>query len=195
MSTTAKAAALCPICCAPIDAGPASTKCRECGTDLEIKVSPLARSKGEAIAGAIAADGDARCRFLPDLRAETVCDSCGALLSEKAAARWGAKVFCLPCVHRLRDSEDVDEDGGLLGRLKIYDNLGLLLVTLLAPLSLLTAPVALYLLIRYRKAPRGLVPRSAGRWWLALVVSLISLSVWLGFLVIGLSVMVDSLTR
>ncbi len=155
----------------------------------------MPRSKEEAIAGAIAAEGDARCRFLPELKAETVCDSCGALLSERAAAHWGEKVFCLPCVHRLRDSGAVVEDGGLLGRLKIYDNLALLLVTLLAPLSLLTAPVALYLLIRYRKAPRGLVPRNTGRWWLAMALSLISLSVWLGFLVIGLSVMIDSLTR
>lgn len=155
----------------------------------------MPRAKREAIPGAIAAEGDARCRFLPELKAETVCDSCGALLAEKAAAHWGKQVLCLPCVHRLRAAVTVDDAGGLLGRLKIYDNLALLMVTLLAPLSLLTAPVALYLLIRYRRAPRGLVPRSAGRWWLALVLSLISLTLWLGFFGIGLSVMIDSLTR
>lgn len=155
----------------------------------------MLRSKGEVIAASIAAEADARCRYLPELKAETVCDSCGALLSQKAAAHWGEKVYCLPCVHRLRDSGAVDEGGGLLGRLTIYDNLALLLVTLLTPLSLLTAPVALYLLIRYRKAPRGLLPRSSGRWWLALGLSLISLLLWLGFLGIGLSVMIDSLTR
>jgi len=155
----------------------------------------MPRTKREAIADAIAADGDARCRFLPALKAQTVCDSCGALLSEKAAAHWGEKVFCLPCVQRLRDAGPVGEGGGLLGRLKIYDNLALLLVTLLAPLSLLTAPVALYLLIRYRRAPRGLVPRSPGRWWMAMVLSLVSLTLWLGLLGVGLSVMIDSLTR
>ena len=195
MSADVTATAFCPICAAPIDAGAALAECRGCRVKLELSVAPMARSRSEAIAGSIAAEDDARCRFLPELKAETVCDSCGALLSEKAAAHWGAKVFCLPCVHRVRARDAVDKGQGLLGRLKIYDNLALLLVTLLAPLSLLTAPVALYLLIRYRRAPRGLVPRTAGRWWLALVLSLISLSVWLGFLGIGLSVMIDSLTR
>jgi len=195
VSAMVTATVFCPICCVPIDAESTSELCRGCGTELEIAVSPVPRSKGDAIAGAIAGEGDARCRYLPELKAETVCDSCGALLSEKAGAHWGTKVYCLPCVHRLRDSDEIEEGGGLLGKLLIYDNLALLLVTLLAPLSLLTAPVALYLLIRYRKAPRGIVPRSAGRWWLALVVAVISLSLWLGFLVIGVSVMVESLTR
>ena len=143
--------------------------------------------------GVIAGEADARCRYLSDLKAETVCEACGALLSQPAAISWAEKYWCLPCVHRLRRDEKGDGSGFVAER-KIYDNLALMMVTLLSPVSLLTAPVALYFLVRYRKAPRGLVPRSSLRWWLALIFSLLSLGVWLGLLALAISIMVRSLT-
>lgn len=174
---------------------PGDATCPGCSSEIHAWQAPGRNHRGRKPAQlptpALAGEDDARCRFLPDLKAEVVCDSCGALMSEQAAARWGAKVFCLPCVHRLRESGG---GGELVAGAKIYDNLALLLVTLLAPLSLLTAPVAIYLLIRYRRAPRGMVPRSAFRWWLALGLSLLSLLVWLGLLGLGVSMMVGALT-
>ena len=140
-----------------------------------------------------AGEADARCRYLSELKAETVCEGCGALLSQPAAISWAEKFWCLPCVHRLRRDEKGDGSGFVAER-KIYDNLALMMVTLLLPLSLLTAPVALYFLVRYRKAPRGLVPRSSLRWWLALIFSMLSLAVWLGLLALSISIMVRSLT-
>jgi uncharacterized RDD family membrane protein YckC len=172
------------------------SRVREAETSETVRkdaTGPEPKFESAAREGMIAAEADARCRFLVELKAETVCEACGALLSQPAAICWAGKSWCLPCVHRLRRDEKGDGSGFVAER-KIYDNLALMMVSLLLPLSLLTAPVALYFLVRYRKAPRGLVPRSSLRWWLALVLSAVSLTVWLGLLALAISIMVRSLT-
>lgn len=182
----------CPLCAEALS--PSAELCGGCGAPVAVFVigASAEKSRQATVAAAIAGEADAHCRFLPELKAEEVCEGCGALLSSQAAVEWAGKSWCLPCVHRLRRDEIGDGQGWVAER-RIYDNLALMLVTLLLPLSLLTAPMALYFLIRYRRAPRGLLPRSSLRWWLALGLALLSLLVWLGLLVMGISIMVRSL--
>lgn len=138
----------------------------------------------------VSEEGDAVCHFYPELKAETVCDECGCFMSSKASVTWGARVLCLPCLHQLREKKGNDE---FLAKRTLYDNTALGLVLFLSPLSLFTAPMALYYLIRYRNSSRGLVPRGRARWVLAMILSLGFMLGWLLLLVLWIAAIVDSL--
>ena len=88
----------------------------------------------------------------------------------------------------------MEKDSGYIGRTRLQDKRALALVTWLAPLSLFTAPLALYLLLRYRGRPEGFVPRSHLTWWIAfslaimwLIVSLVLIVVWVSLVLDGFS--------
>ncbi len=139
----------------------------------------------------ISGEKEATCAFYPELKAEKICDRCGAFLSEKATVRWGARDFCLPCLYFLREEEKATD---FIAKADFPENKALALVTWLAPFSLFTAPVALFLLFRYRKPSPGFVPRGRGRWWTALLLSLALLAGWIVLLVIWISLIVTDLT-
>jgi hypothetical protein len=52
-------------------------------------------------------------------------------------------------------------------------------------LSLVTAPIAIYLAIRALRAPRSLVPRTMARAWIALSIAVLELGGW-GWLLVYL---------
>lgn len=166
--------------------------CPFCDSSLYARVYPRLRkqSGGRANpAAALSGDGDAVCRFYPELKAETVCDECGCFLSQKAAVSWGGRDLCMPCLHVLRETKGKDE---FLAKRTLYDNTALGLILFLSPLSLFTAPIALYYLIRYRNSSRGIVPRTKFRWWLALILSVGFALAWLFLLVLWIAAIVDS---
>lgn len=197
-------AVTCPICqqsLPPLAPGTdgylADANCPHCGVALARATYPrLARATDPAVAergrGQLAQEGEAVCRFYPQLQAETVCDECGCFLSRKAAVQWGDRTICLPCLHLLRE-------GGKGGdhfstRRRHPDHVALALVIFLLPLSLFTGPFALVYLLRHRKAPLGLVPRSRFRWWLALALATAATVAWLFLIVTWIAVIVRSAT-
>jgi len=168
--------------------------CPACRAPVYVSAFPRLRS-GEILneksgLNKVSEEGDAVCQFYPELKAETVCDECGCFMSSKASVTWGARVLCLPCLHQLREKKGDDE---FLAKRTLYDNTALGLVLFLSPLSLFTAPWALYYLIRYRNSSRGLVPRGKARWILALVLSLGFMLGWLLLLVLWIAAIADSL--
>jgi len=168
--------------------------CPSCRAPVYARAYPLLRAGSDAGAhsgkGSISGEGDAVCRFYPEQKAETVCDECGCFLSEKAAVSWGGRNFCLPCLHSLREKKGQDE---FLARRTLYDNTALGLILFLSPLSLFTAPVALYYLIRYRNSSRGIVPRGKFRWWAALILAFGFALGWLFLLILWIAAIVDSI--
>lgn len=183
----------CPSCRSRLSASrPVSfveERCPVCGTSVSVTIFPrLYRAPLPPDTHANAAEGDATCSFFPSLKAEKVCDECGSFLSSRAAVRWGNRDLCLPCLHRLREIEQAPD---YLARARLHDRRALALVTLLAPLSLFTAPLALYLLFRYRKAPRGFVHRGGTVWWVALALAVAWMIVWVVFLTVWVSLIFE----
>ena len=179
----------CPSCRSPLKVGRPldllESSCPVCRVPVHLTMYPRLFGGREAAAeDALVGDGEASCSFFPTLRAEKVCDECGCFLSHCAAVDWGARDLCLPCVHRLRE---VERSSDYLGRTKLNDRRALFLVTLLAPFSLFTAPIALVLLFRHRGKPEGFVPRSGLVWWLALILAVGCLVAWLVLLVVWIS--------
>lgn len=151
-------------------------KCPICQSEVWLRVFPrLYRTPVRKDSPLLAEDTNARCSFYPELKAEKVCDECGCLLSDRAAVRWAGEDFCLPCLHRLREEKRTTR---FLARAKLHDNRALALVTLLAPFTLFTAPIALALLWKHRREPGRFERRSAWRWWLALVLAIGWLVAW-----------------
>ncbi len=158
-------------------------QCPVCLIRLERHVYPRLFHEPESNAGSqgmVSVSGDATCHFYPELKAELVCDECGCLMSRKASVDWGGRDLCMPCLHNLRENK---QSADFQAKTKLYDNRALALVTWLAPVSLFTAPIAFFLLLKNRKANRGFVPRGPFRWWLALLLSIAWMALW-GFLLV-----------
>jgi len=165
--------------------------CPVCGKDVRLAAFPrLYREPVDDSKPALAGDESAPCSFYPELKAEKVCDECGCLLSSRAAVRWGDQDFCLPCLHRLREEK---RDVHFVARSRLHDNLALALVTWLAPFTLFTAPVALFLLVRHRGAPTSFVPRGRARWWIAMILTVGWLLAWAVVLVVWISLILEDL--
>lgn len=164
-------------------------ECPVCHSAVDIKVFPrLFREPVRKIEMKTPGEDEAACTFFPELKADKVCDECGCLMSEKASAKWGDEDICLPCLHRLR--EEV-KSPAFLAKSALNDNRALALVTLLAPMSLITAPVALWLLLRNRKGTAGIFPRNRWRWWTALILSVALIIGWVVLLVVWTSLILE----
>lgn len=164
-------------------------QCPVCRCSIDIKVFPrLFREPVRHIEMKTPGEEEATCTFFPELKADKVCDECGCLMSEKASAKWGDDDLCLPCLHRLREEVKAPS---FLANAPLNDNRALALVTLLAPMSLITAPIALWLLLRNRKKATGLFPRSRWRWWTALILSIGLIIGWAVLLVVWTSLILE----
>jgi len=168
----------CHVCLAEIDYAPdgAGVTCR-CGLEARALVYPaILRTPGTSAGEAIQAAGEASCFAHEDKRAVAACDSCGRFVCSLCRIDWGSRVLCPACVNLASKRTD------LLVRSRFnFDSMALALAVgslLLFSVSILTAPIAIYLAIRALRAPRSLVPRTMTRAWIALVVALLELGGW-----------------
>lgn len=166
-------------------------QCPACRADISVNALPAihghrsGRKRDEN-----ASEGNPVCHFFPNLRAATVCDECGVFLSHRANVRWSDRDLCLPCLHRLREES---HDPSFVGRGRFYDRISLALVTYGAPISLFTAPVALFLLLRHSKDKASFVPHRSSTWWVALLLSILWLALWAVAITIWASLIHESL--
>ena len=93
------------------------------------------------------------------------------------------KHLCPVCLEKGKTAEKIDK---LVDRRLCYDQISLLVAVLPALVSwlmafiptIVTAPIALFLAIRYWNAPMSIVPRTKIRFIFAIMVSLMQIGVW-----------------
>lgn len=129
-------------------------------------------------AEAIASDQEASCFYHAQKRAAVTCDSCGRFLCGLCQIEWGGKNLCAPCVQARNQKRS---GGNLDHRRTLWDSIALATATL--PLlifyfTLFTAPLTLFLAIRYWKAPSSLIPRTRIRMYAALILSVLQITGW-----------------
>ena len=112
-------------------------------------------------------------------------------MSRKAAVDWNGRTLCFPCLHLLREKKG---DGAYSPRRVLHDNTAIVQVLGLAPVSFITAPLALVRLILHRQSPGSLVPRGRFRWWLALGLSIAVIAAWLFLFVVWIAMIVRAIT-
>jgi|GEM_PF-274859 len=147
--------------------------CSGCRRDVAVVAWPaLERSPARVPLPQAVLAGEAACFSCADKAATGVCEGCGCFTCPACEAEWFGEKLCLTCLHARRE---VNADPRFSHRLLLHDNIALLL--LLLPLlvipvygvffSFLASPFALFLVIRHRRAPRGLPPRGPWRLLLA----------------------------
>jgi hypothetical protein len=184
----------CPSCRSPLKVArlvsSLEERCPVCRAETHLTTFP--RLYGNFAGGAEdapASENEATCSFFPALRAQLVCDECGTFLSHRASTRWGGEVLCLPCLHRLRE---VEKSPDFIAKSMLHDRRALFLVTWLAPFTLFTAPLAIFLLLSHRGKPEGFVPRGRTIWWIAMTLAAVWLTAWLVLIVVWISLVRDS---
>jgi len=176
----------CPHCSEslPIDlfvAGQAG-RCPACNSQVEAYIFPEFH-KDSSIPPEIrlAPEHEAACYFHSRYRAVNPCDNCGRFLCEICTINVGSRQLCAECLSQLRKQRN---EAGLVHHSALFDNVALFLVT--APvitvffcfLTILSAPVSLFLSVYYWSRQWNLLPRSHFRFVLAILLSLLLIAFW-----------------
>jgi hypothetical protein len=154
--------------------------CPACGVPLLTEVFPaLFRKFSAGQSGqAILVEGESSCFFHPQKKAVLPCDSCGRFLCALCDCPLQGQHFCPACL----------EAGQTKGKIKslenqrtLYDRIALtiaILPLIIFYFTLVTAPAALYIAIRYWNAPRSLLRRTRIRFIMAIVIALLEIGGW-----------------
>lgn len=166
-----------------IDAG----ECPQCGYAFRRLIFPaLLAAPPETSAGEmIVADAESSCFYHPSKRAETVCDHCGRFVCGLCDIPLTGGHFCPVCVeqgHTTAVGRGRQQERGR-GEPEIthYDTIAL--DVSFWPIftfffTLFTAPIALYLALRYWRTPQGILKRGRWRAVLAIVLSVVQIGFW-----------------
>ena len=175
---------LCTRCRSPLTAESVNLSqlapCPRCRAPLQIEVFPaLFRPITPGRDGdLLLVEGESSCFYHPQKKAVLPCQSCGRFLCALCDCELQGRHFCPTCL----------EAGRFKGKIKhlqhertLYDGIALSLAVL--PLlifyfTVITAPMALYVAIRYWNAPRSLVHRTRARYVFAILIAGLELVGW-----------------
>ncbi len=184
-------AALCSGCGTPVPllpgVGMRAVSCSSCGADLMVETFPaLFRFGGPVPAGEVGGEGESVCFYHESRKAVSVCGECGRFLCSLCEISLGGRNLCPACIHRGREEERLE---ALVTRRTLYD--GVALTLSVAPLlffflTIITAPLAIYMSLRNWNRPGSILPRTKIRFVLAIIFSLVQVAGW-GFLFIGMA--------
>ena len=144
--------------------------CPACGTKIHGILFPAFyddNSKSRP-GQALLIDTDASCFYHPQKKAEVTCEYCGRFLCALCEVEMEGKRLCPPCI----------EAGKVKGRIKslenrrvLYDSIALslsIIPLIIFYLTFITAPISLYMAIRYWNAPTSILHR--GKWRMTLAI-------------------------
>lgn len=185
----------CPQCRAPLPLAAYGADelvaCPTCASPVRALVFPafltnLQTAKAEAVLD----ESEASCFYHPGKKAAVACESCGRFICSLCEIELEGQHLCPQCL----------EGGKRKGKLASletsrtrYDNIALLLVGfplvfgVTVGFTIFTAPVALFVCLRYRKAPRSLVRPGHWRWWATLLLSLLEITAWVLLIVVAVN--------
>lgn len=175
----------CSRCQAPWPAealnSPDLTPCPACGCPGRVEVFP-AYFRGlqpGALSEDIGMEGEAACFYHPQKKALVPCDACGRFLCAVCDCDLNGQHLCPACI----------ESGQRKGRLRtlqnhrmLYDHLALALAVLpllVFYLTVVTAPMAIYMAIRHWNTPTSLVRPSKVRFLAAIIIASLEILGWI----------------
>jgi hypothetical protein len=148
--------------------------CPSCGAEITVRAFPalFAGPPAEAT-GEVSLAGEAGCFYHPEKRAAVTCHQCGRFLCALCRVEFKSQDWCPGCLEMSsRKRKGIDFENHRI----LYDSAALAFATLPCLMffwpSLIGAPLALYVSIRYWKAPTSILPRTKVRFLLAIVLAL-----------------------
>jgi hypothetical protein len=174
----------CPKCRAWLLEGifnlPELSPCPACGVPLQVEIFPaLFRKVNPGKGGeAVMVEGESSCFYHPQKKAVLPCDGCGRFVCALCDCQLIGQHFCPVCL----------ETGKTKGKIKsldnqrtLYDSIALSLAIyplLIFYFTLITAPMALFVAIRYWKSPPSLVRRGKIRFVIAIIFAVLQIAGW-----------------
>jgi hypothetical protein len=135
----------------------------------------------------IQVQGQAECFYHPGKKAVVPCAACGRLLCSLCEVPFEGHSLCMRCLQAGRSKRRIEN---LENNRFLYDSLALCLALwpmLFFFVTPITAPAAIYVVLRYWKAPASLLPRTRYRFVLAMLLAIAQVAGWVIFLVWFLS--------
>lgn len=174
----------CPSCKAPLADNlanlPDLAPCATCGSMLLVDVYPAFSRpftpgrNGEALV----IENEAGCFYHPQKKAVLPCDGCGRFLCALCDCELHGQHFCSACLQ-------AGQKKGKIKRLEqertLYDNIALSLATyplLIFYFTIVTAPMALVVAIKFWNSPRSIVHRTKARLVIAVGIASLELIGW-----------------
>ncbi len=159
---------------------PELVPCPGCGAPSQAAVFPalFREAKSGAVGEVIQVDGEAACFFHANKKAVVPCAGCGRFLCALCDCDLNGQHLCPSCL----------ETGKRKGKLKnlenhrtLHDRIALALAVyplLIFYFTLLTAPIALFIAVRYWNAPTSILRRTKARFVAAIVLASLQLVGW-----------------
>ena len=175
---------------------PQSQTCPECGAEIQIEIFPaLFRAVSAGGSGeAVMVEGESACFYHPAKKAVRPCDGCGRFLCALCDCELHGEHYCPACLEVGKTKGKIKN---LENRRTLYDSIALSLAVYPVILifgvyfTFITAPMALYVAIRFWNAPRSLVHRTRTRYILAITLAAFQIIGW----GVGIIVLTGSLTK
>lgn len=160
-------------------------QCGNCDARLGVEVFPaLFRRAGEGKSSdALTATDEASCFYHPQKTAAAICKACGRFLCSLCETELGGRCLCPSCFEKGRLNEEIEQ---LVTHRTLHDSVALSLAVLpmlFFPLTVVTAPIAIYIALRSWKRPGSILPRSRFRFVLAMAIALAQIAGWTALLV------------
>lgn len=164
----------CPSCqgtVTPMETTNGAQICPFCEKELQIRVWPVVRQNANV---APVMSDQSTCFFHPDKAFHACCQLCGRFVCGLCDLQLGAQHVCPICFERGRvDSGAEAASAEWRHRDVLYDSIAVSLGwgwVLFWPAFVAAVPAAIYLHVKYRKAPGAyLIPRYGWRFWVAYV--------------------------
>ena len=176
----------CPSCGTRLNSLGGTYHCGRCKADLQLEVFPALYRNDAARSGeSLQRQNEASCFYHPDKRAEVLCSECGRFLCTLCDIPVAGRRLCPVCFDRARHREQMPE---LVSNRVLWDSIALsltILPLLFFPLTIFTAPLAIYMSIRYWKAPSSLLPRTKIRFIAAIAFSGLQVAGWIALLMLS----------
>jgi hypothetical protein len=164
----------------PLPESIVNSTCPSCDTGIQVMTFPsLVKESTPGKAGkTLFVDDESSCFYHPTKQAEIPCDGCGRFLCSLCDIDFQGEHLCPVCFEKGSQKGKLER---LQNRRILYDELALFLAiipVLFFCVTILTAPAALFVSIRYWKAPLSIVRKSRWRFVAAAVFSGLELLLW-----------------
>jgi len=161
--------------------------CPHCKTKVYAAVFPALFREDEGKAGETVMGDEASCFYHPTKKAVRACDGCGRFLCALCDIEMDGRHICTQCV----------ESGARKGKIKRlkrntfrYDDLAVAMAIvpfLFWPVTLITAPAAIFVVIWGWRKPMGPVSRSRARFVAAFLLAALQVAGWAAFFIVTLN--------
>ena len=177
-------ALVCSNCSAPIPAADWNREhafCASCRAPYSALVFPafFAQPGGARAGDPVLESGESACFYHPQKRAVVPCDQCGRFLCSLCQVEFLGQNWCPGCIEGRRRKGQLSK---LDASRALHDNTVLALAILPAFLvwpTIITAPMTLFLTVRYWRAPSSILPRTRIRFVAAAAIAFLELTAWI----------------